>query len=115
MLDVRSCVEELTGDGSRDGPIDVAPANGGFSVVKPEPAAASLTVTPHFDTATLVCSYRFTPTDGLPPREDRIDVAFIDAGTGTLQMKHNGTGKVFACGDDLSEFLLVPVLTGRPR
>jgi hypothetical protein len=30
-------------------------------------------------------------------------------------MKHHGTGQVFVTPDALSEFLLVPVLTGRPR
>jgi hypothetical protein len=30
-------------------------------------------------------------------------------------MKHHGTGQVFVTADALSEFLLVPVLTGRPR
>jgi len=30
-------------------------------------------------------------------------------------MKHHGTGQVFATTGALSEFLLVPVLTGRPR
>jgi hypothetical protein len=32
-----------------------------------------------------------------------------------LQVKHHGTGRVFAIADALSEFLLVPVFTGRPR
>ncbi len=52
---------------------------------------------------------------GLPPREDRIEVAFAGDGSDTLQMRHQGTGQVFATADALSEFLLVPVLTGRPR
>jgi hypothetical protein len=30
-------------------------------------------------------------------------------------MKHLGTGQVFATADALSEFLLGPVFTGRPR
>ena len=59
--------------------------------------------------------YRFTLTDGLPPREDRVNVMFVGDGGETLQMKHHGTGQVFATADVLSEFLLVPVLTGRPR
>jgi hypothetical protein len=33
----------------------------------------------------------------------------------TLQMKHHGTGRLFATAEALSEFLLIPVLTGRPR
>ena len=54
-------------------------------------------------------------TNGLPPLEDRIDVTFAGEGTETLQLKHHGTGQVFATADALSEFLLTPVLTGRPR
>ena len=90
-------------------------ADGGFVVRKPAPAAVSLTVVPNLDAATLVCHYRFTSTDGLPPREDRVNVMFVGVGTETLQMKHHGTGQVFATAEGLSEFLLVPVLTGRPR
>jgi hypothetical protein len=63
----------------------------------------------------MVCDYRFTLPNGLPPREDRIDVMFAGDGAETLQMKHQGTGRVFATADALSEFLLVPVMTGRPR
>ena len=42
------------------------------------------------------------------------------AGVGDAQsvrflMKHRVTGQVFGTADALSEFLLVPVLTGRPR
>ena len=59
--------------------------------------------------------FRFALTNGLPPREDRVDVMFVGNGSETLHMKHNGTGQVFATADALSEFLLVPVLTGRPR
>lgn len=32
-----------------------------------------------------------------------------------MQMKHHETGQVFTTADALSEFLLVPVLTGRLR
>ena len=39
---------------------------------------------------------------------------FVVDATGTLQMKHL-SGQVFASVDAFSEFLLVPVLTGRPR
>ena len=64
----------------------------------------------------MVCHYRFTLPNGLPPREDRIDVRFAGGdGSETLQMKHHGTGQLFPTADALSEFLLVPVLTGRPR
>jgi len=115
VRDVSAFRDEFVGDRGRDVTVDVAPPDGGFSVRKPPPAAVWLTVTPNLDLATLVCAYGFTTTDGLPPREDRVDVMFVDDGTEALRMKHNGTGKMFACADDLSEFLLVPVLTGRPR
>jgi hypothetical protein len=63
----------------------------------------------------MACHYRFTSTQGLPPIEDRIDVMWVNDGTEALQMKHQVTGQVFATADALSEFLLVPALTGRPR
>ena len=88
---------------------------GGFVVRKPAPASVSLTVTVSADSASLICAYSFTPTDDMPPRDDRIHILFVDEGRETLLMKHNGTGKAFASCDDLSEFLLIPVLTGRPR
>jgi hypothetical protein len=94
----------------------MAPApDGGFSVRKPPPAAVALVVTPKLEAASMVCHYRFTLTNGLPPREDRVDVMFAGDGTDTLQMKHHGTGQVFITADSLSEYLLVPVMTGRPR
>jgi len=89
-------------------------SNGGFVVRKPAPAAVSLTVSPDLDAATMACHYRFTLADGLPPREDRVDVMFAGAGD-TLQMTHHRTGQVFSTADKLSEFLLIPVFTGRPR
>jgi hypothetical protein len=51
----------------------------------------------------------------MPPREDRIDIVFTGDGGETIQMKHHGTGQVFTTAEALSELLLVPVLTGRPR
>jgi hypothetical protein len=89
--------------------------DGGFIVRKPAPAAVSLTVSPNLDAAAMACHYRFTLADGLPPREDRVDVVFAGDGADTLQMKHHGTGQVFSTADKLSEFLLIPVFTGRPR
>jgi hypothetical protein len=38
-----------------------------------------------------------------------------DGGDDTLQIKHHGTGQVFTNADALSEYLLVPIFTGRPR
>lgn len=113
--DIDAFRDEFPGDRARDVVVDTSGPDGGFVVRKPAPAAVSLTVAPNLETATVVCHYRFTLTDGLPPREDRVNVMFVGDGGETLQMKHHGTGQVFATADVLSEFLLVPVLTGRPR
>jgi hypothetical protein len=116
--DVDAFREEFAGDRARDVVVDATLPDGGFVVRKPAPAAVSLTVAPNMETAAMVCHYRFTLADGLPPRDERIDVMFSGDGSGdaaTLQMKHHGTGQLFATPDLLSEFLLIPVLTGRPR
>ena len=113
--DVDAFRSEFAGDPARAIVVDATAPSGGFTVRKPASAAVSLTVTPNLDAAVTVCTYRFTVTDGMPPREDRLDVLFAGNATDTLQMKHRGTGQVFATADALSEFLLVPVLTGRPR
>ena len=115
VRDVDAFRSEFAGDPVRAIVVDTTAPDGGFTVRKPASAAVSLTVTPNLDAAVTVCTYRFTVKDGMPPREDRIDVLFADNATDTLQMKHRGTGQVFATADALSEFLLVPVLTGRPR
>jgi len=113
--DAEAFREEFAGDRTRDVIVEATAPGAGFVVRKPAPAAVSLTVTPNLESAAMVCHYRFTLTNGLPPREDRIDVLLVGDGGETLQMKHHGTGQVFATTDALSEFLLVPVLTGRPR
>jgi hypothetical protein len=113
--DVDAFRNEFAGDAARDVAVDATSPDGGFVVRKPAPAAASLTVTPNLETAAIVCHYRFTLANGLPPREDRIDVMSAGDEGEMLQTKHHGTGQVFATADALSEFLLVPVLTGRPR
>jgi hypothetical protein len=112
--DVEAFRGEFAGDPTRDIVVDATASDGGFSVTKPAPGAVSLTVTPNLAAALVSCLYRFSLTGGLPPREDRIDVMFSDGGE-TLLMKHHGTGRAFATAEALSEFLLVPVLTGRPR
>jgi hypothetical protein len=106
---------EFAGDATRDIAIDSTSPDGGFVVRKPAPAAVSLTVTPNLNLGSMVCHYRFTLAGSLPPREDRIDVMFTGDGGELLLMKHHETGHVFASADVLSEFLLTPVLTGRPR
>src|SRR5438876_588389 len=113
--DVEAFRDEFAGDPSRAVVVEATPLDSGFVVRKPAPSAVSLTVTPNLEAATMVCHYRFTLPNGLPPREDRIDVTFAGDGGEILQMKHHGSGQVFATADALSEFLLVPVLTGRPR
>lgn len=114
VRDVDAFRSEFPGDPAREVVVDAAP-DGGFVVRKAASAAVSLTVTPNFIAAVTVCTYRFVVINGMPPREDRFDVLFTGEGTDTLQMKHRGTGQVFATADALSEYLLVPVLTGRPR
>lgn len=113
--DVEAFRSEFAGDPARDIVVDAAMLDGGFSVRKPAPAAVSLTVTPNLEAAAIVCHYRFTLANGLPPREDRIDVMFTGTDGETLQMKHHGTGQAFATPEALSEWLLIPVLTGRQR
>jgi len=113
--DVEAFCEEFAGERARGIVVEALTPDGGFAVRKPAPAAVSLTVAPNLEAGTMVCHYRFTGTNGLPPREDRIDVTFAGDGEETLLMKHHGTGQVFVTADALSEFLLIPVLTGRPR
>jgi len=113
--DVQAFRDEFAGDPARDIAVNVTAPDGGFTVRKPAPAAVSLVVSPNLETASMLCHYRFTLTNGLPPREDRIDIMFAGDGSENLQMKHHGTGQLFATADALSEFLLVPVMTGRPR
>ena len=115
MRDVEAFRDEFAGDRTREIVVEATEPEGGFVVRKPASPAVSLTVAPHLEAAAMGCLYRFTPTNGLPPREDRVELVFAGDGGETLQVKHGVTGKVFATADALSEFLLVPVLTGRPR
>jgi hypothetical protein len=113
--DVDAFRDEFAGDRARDIVVEDIALDGGFVVRKPAPAAASLTVTPNVDAAGMACHFRFTASNGLPPREDRFDMIFAGDGGETLRIKHHGTGQVFPTADALSEFLLTPVFTGRPR
>ena len=112
--DVDAFRDEFAGDLAREIVVDATSPQGGFVVRKPAPSAVTLTLTPDLTAAAMACHYRFSLTNGLPPREDRIDLLFFGEGE-TLQMRHQSTGQVFATVDALSEFLLVPVFTGRPR
>jgi hypothetical protein len=113
--DVDAFRGEFVGDPARQILVDATAPDDGFVVHKPAPAAVSLTIAPNLDAAVTVCTYRFAVSNGMPPREDRVDVLFVDNATDALLMKHRVTGQVFGTADALSEFLLVPVLTGRPR
>jgi hypothetical protein len=113
--DVDAFRGEFVGDGAREIVVDATVNDGGFVVRRTASPTVSLTIAPNLNAAVMVCVFRFAVGGGMPPREDRLDVLFVEDATGTLQMKHRGTGQVFATADALSEFLLVPVLTGRPR
>ncbi len=116
VRDVDAFRTEFPGDAARAILFEVSDDGGGFLVRKPENPAAALSVEPHLAAASISCEYRFTPANGMPAREDRFEFGFTsDVSDGTLQITHTGTGHVFAGADALSEFLLAPVFTGRPR
>jgi len=113
--DVDAFRGEFPGDLARNIVVDAKVPDGGFVVRKPAPGAVTLTVTPNLEGASMTCHYHFIRGGGLPPVEDRFDVMFAGDGGEAVQMKHHKTGQVFATAAALSELLLVPVLTGRPR
>ena len=115
--DIESFRNEFPGDEGREIIFESAQPDGGFVVRKPRYPTADMSVAPHLLTASVSCQYRFTPTNGLPPREDRLEFSFSSNGGNddTLQIRHQGTGQVFTDADALSEYLLTPVFTGRPR
>ena len=113
--DVEAFRREFAGDDSRNIALDTTGASGGFVVRKPASQAVTLTATVHLETAAMDCHYQFTSTNGLPPREERVELVFAAEGADTLQVKTQRTGQVFASADALSEYLLGPVFTGRPR
>jgi hypothetical protein len=113
--DVDAFRHEFLGDPSRDIVVDTTEATGGFAVRKPASPAVTLTAAPNLETATVACHYQFTTANGLPPRESRLDLVFTGDETDTLRLKTPSTGQVFPDADALSEYLLVPVFTGRPQ
>ena len=113
--DIEGFRAEFAGDRSREIVFDPTETTGGFVVRKPASPAVTLTAAPHLETAAMDCHYRFTSTNGLPPREDHLELVFAADGAETLQIKTQRTGQVFASADALSEYLLGPVFTGRPR
>jgi hypothetical protein len=117
VRDIETFRHEFPGDPAREILYEAVQPDGGFVVRKPQYPAVALSVAPHLLAASVSCAYRFTPTNGLPPREDRLEFMFTsdDGGDDRLQIKHHGTGQMFTNADALSEYLLVPVFTGRPR
>ena len=113
--DVEAFRCEFAGDRSREVVLDPPEATGGFVVRKPASPGVTLTAIAHLETAAMDCHYRFTSTNGLPPREDRVELVFAADGAEALQIKTQRTGQVFVSADALSEYLLGPVFTGRPR
>ncbi len=113
--DVDTFRREFEGDRSRDIVVDTTEATGGFTVRKPASPAVTLTAAPNLESATVTCHYRFTTLDGMPPRESHFDLVFAGDGAETLQFKSPESGRVFASADALSEYLLMPVFTGRVR
>jgi hypothetical protein len=104
---------EFPGDRAREVSFE-GEAEGGFVVRKPGYPAVSLSVAPRWDVASVSCRYCFTSDNGLPPRHDRFDLAFVPYGD-AARLRHDGSGQVFATVDALAEYLLTPVFTGRPR
>lgn len=116
VRDIATFRNEFPGDPAREILFEAVQPDGGFVVRKPEHPTAALSVAPRLVAASLTCEYRFTPANGMPPREDRLEFMFTsDGGDDTLQIKHDGSGRMFTNADALSEYLLVPVFTGRPR
>jgi hypothetical protein len=113
--DVEAFEHEFAGERAHAVVFEASPSDGGFIVRREGPSAVSLHVDPRLEAASMACHYRFPTANGLPPREVRLELAFAGNEGSILQIKHHGTGQVFHTADTLSEFLLVPVFTGRPR
>jgi hypothetical protein len=115
VRDVEAFRGEFPGDALHWIALEVTGSAGGFVVSKPASPAVALAVMPDLERASITCRYSFTTANGLPPREQSLELGFADDGGEALQIKHHGTGQLFHTADALSEFLLVPVFTGRPR
>jgi hypothetical protein len=113
--DVSTFRDEFAGEGVRDIVLEDTHSEGGFVVRKSKVPAVSLTVAPRLAAGAVGCHYHFSLPNGLPPREVRLDLIFAGDEAETLQLKHRTTAQVFATADALSEYLLEPVFTGRPR
>ena len=115
VRDVNTFEGEFSSEGRRGIVFEPAKSSTGFVVSKPTSPAVALTVQPNIEGATIKCRYRFTTANGMPPREQNLDLVFAGDGEDKLQIKNHGTGQLFRTSDALSEFLLGPVFTGRPR
>src|SRR2546425_11475289 len=91
MRDIEAFRNEFPGDPAREILFEAVQPDGGFVVRKPQYPTAALSVVPHLLAASVSCEYRFTPTNGLPPREDRLEFMFTSGVDDTLQIKHHGT------------------------
>jgi hypothetical protein len=105
---------EFPDDQARDIIVDNE-QEGGFAVRKPGHPAVSLSVAPRWAAAAVGCRYCFTSDNGMPAREDRFELVLAPQGDDAAQFKHHSSGQVFGTVEALSEYLLTPVFTGRPR
>lgn len=112
--DVEHFHREFPDDPARRLSVERRP-DGGFVVRRSTLPSVELTVSPQWTNATVGCQYRFTPGTNLPAREDRCVLVFTPAAGVDARFKHQGSGHVFATVHALSEYLLTPVFTGRPR
>jgi hypothetical protein len=113
--DIGTFRQEFPSDQTRVIVFDDSRPDGGFFVEKRAAPAASLEVNPRLENAVVSCRYLFTSNNGLPAREDRVELMFAGDQEESFQIKNQGTGQVYASVEALSEYLLVPVFTGRPR
>jgi hypothetical protein len=113
--DIDAFRDEFPGDSPHEILFETVQGGGGFVVRKPRMPMAILTVTPRLATATISCEYQFGSASGMPPRVDRFDFIFTSVTDDTLRITQQGTGRLFTNADVLSEYLLSPVFTGRPR
>jgi hypothetical protein len=115
VRDLEMFRSEFPDDKDRTTLFEAIQPGGGFLIRKPAHPAVALSITPQLAAGSVKCEYRFTPNNGLPSRDDRIEFVLTTGADDALHLKHPGTGQVFNSADALSEYLLVPVLTGRPR
>ena len=105
---------EFPGDPLRDVIIEEQ-NEGGFSVRKAGTPSVSLAVNPRWEAGLVSCRYRFILNNGMPAREARLDLVLTANGSDAAHFRHHDSGELFAGVDVLSEYLLTPVFTGRPR